>query len=55
MIFWLAIKLINEREADMLQHNKSSMTYTHMLIAAGDEFVLCNEQDYRRASASSEI
>lgn len=39
----------------MLQHNKSIMTYTHMLIATGDEFVLCNEQDYCRASAFSEI
>ncbi len=50
MLFWLAVKS-NESDADMPQHNKSISTYTHMLIAAGDEFVLCNEQDHRRASA----
>jgi len=41
----------------MTQHNKSIMTYTHMLIAAGDEFVLFEkcERGYCRASANSEI
>lgn len=39
----------------MTQHNKSLMIHTHMLIAAGDEIVLCYEQDYRRSSANSEF
>lgn len=43
-----------ERVADMRRHNKSMMTYTHILIAAGDEFVLFDERDICHASAHSE-
>jgi hypothetical protein len=43
---------LDGKYAEMTQQNKSIMTHTHMLIAAGDEFVLCNEQVYRRASVN---
>jgi hypothetical protein len=50
MLFWLSVNL-NGRYADVTQHNKSAMTYIHMLIAANDEFHLFNERDYRHAPA----
>ncbi len=42
---------LNERAADVTQHHKSAMTYIYMLIAAGDEFHLFDERDFRRAPA----
>jgi hypothetical protein len=58
MLFWLSVKglHLNERFAEMTQHNKSILTYTHMLVAAGNEFCLFDEheRDYCRASANSE-
>jgi hypothetical protein len=50
MLLWLSVNL-NERFADVTQHNKSAVTHIHMLIAAGDEFHLFDERDYRRAPA----